>query len=372
MAKVLIIAGYASSLYNFRGPLIKELLKQHDVVATAPFDSDDVSRNIEALGIEFYPNTFDRTGMNPLKDLKSRKELQNLIKEISPDIALAYTIKPVVYGLRAAQKAGVHQTYALITGLGSGFDNNTPKQKTLSKIVKKLYDHALKKATGVIFQNPDDKDFFIKNSIIDKQKRALIVNGSGVDLKHYTGADQSERHLTFLLVARMVREKGVELFVNVARVIKREHPNINFELLGWVDENPNSLSQSQLESWQEEGIITYHGSTADVRPYVQKASVFVLPTFYREGTPRTILEAMAMKKAIITTDTPGCRETVVDGLNGFLIPPKDKEALFDRVMHFVKNPEDVRKMGLASFEIAKEKYDVKKVNAELIGFMNLS
>ena len=185
MAKVLIIAGYASSLYNFRGPLIKTLLEKHEVVTTAPFDSDEVSRNIKALGVEYYPNKFERTGLNPLADIYAARDLTKLIKRIKPDCVLAYTIKPVIFGLRAAQKVGIKRTFALVTGLGSGFDQGTRKQSLISKVVKRLYRRTLRRVSGVIFQNPDDQNFFFDERIIGYSKPSVVVNGSGVDLSHY-------------------------------------------------------------------------------------------------------------------------------------------------------------------------------------------
>jgi len=372
MAKVLIIAGYASSLYNFRGPLIRALLKKHEVITTAPFDSDEVSKKIEALGVSYFSNNFQRAGMNPIADKKASKELQRFIEKEKPDIVLAYTIKPVVFGLLAAQRAGVKKTFALITGLGSGFDDKSLKQKVISSLVKKLYKKALKGSSGVIFQNPDDKKYFIECGIIDENYNSHIVNGSGVDLSHYKAEQPSVYPLRFLLVARMVKEKGVEIFVEVARKVKMEHPEVCFDLLGWVDENPNSLNLEQIEAWQKEGIIKYHGAASDVRPFYEQSSVFVLPTYYKEGTPRTILEAMAMKRPIITTNTPGCKETVEQGVNGFLIPPRNENSLYEKVIYFIENPDDVVKMGEESYRIAKEKYDVNKVNEDILNFMSLN
>lgn len=371
MAKVLIIAGYASSLYNFRGPLIKALLRHHDVITTAPFDTEEVSKKIEQLGVTYFPNKFQRAGMNPFADQLASKELQRYIEREAPDVVLAYTIKPVVFGLRSAQKAGVKKTFALITGLGSGFDDTSLKQKVISKVVKQLYKRVLYKTTGVIFQNPDDKKYFVDNDIIESKNNWHIVNGSGVDLSHYKSDIPNTSPLSFLLVARMVREKGVEIFVNVARRVKMKYPEAIFRLLGWVDENPNSLSLKQIEAWQKEGFVIYHGSATDVRSYYKKSSVFVLPTYYREGTPRTILEAMSMKRPIITTDTPGCRETVVQGKNGFLIPPRDEDALYEKVVYFLENPDEVVRMGMESFKVAQEKYDVNKVNHDIMKFMEL-
>ncbi len=371
MAKVLIIAGYASSLYIFRGPLIRTLKEKHQVSTTAPFDSNEVSEKVKSLGVDYYPNSFQRAGMNPLADLKASNELRKIIEMVAPDYVLAYTIKPVIFGLSAAMKAGVKNTYALITGLGSGFDQNSFKQRLLYLLIKRLYRNSLKRSSGVIFQNPDDRKFFLDHEIIRKDQNTEVVNGSGVDLDYFYPSSPKTSQISFLLVARMVREKGVVQFVNVARRVKLNFPETTFELLGWVDENPNSLSRDDIRNWEDEGVITYHGAVNDVRPFIANSSVFVLPTYYREGTPRTILEAMSMQKPIITTNTPGCKETVVNGMNGFLVAPKDEKELYDKVVYFINNPKEIDRMGKESLRIARQKYDVAKVNAQLIEFMGL-
>ena len=372
MSKILIIAGYAPSLYNFRGELIKELVKNHEVITSAPFLNMDVTNTIESLGTSFHPHLFRRTGLNIFQDCKAYFHLKKLIKSINPDYIIAYTVKPVIYGTIAAKSLGVKRIYTLITGLGSGFNKKTMKERVISWLITVMYRRALKDISGVIFQNPDDKAFFLENHIIGKNSLTKVVNGSGVNLDHFVAKGQIPLNpIRFLLIARMVREKGVGLFVKIARNLKKDHLDTCFQLLGWVDENPNSYTLNELMDWQKEGIIEYLGAVEDVRPFIESSSVFVLPTYYGEGTPRTILEAMAMGRPIITTRTSGCKETTVDGENGFLIAPKSVKELEEKIRFFIENPGKIRPMGRNSLELVTKKYDVKLVNKELLTFMEL-
>lgn len=371
--KFLLIGGFASSLINFRGPLLKRLVQDFQVFAAAPYIDDDIIEKVEAIGATCISTEFERTGLNPAKDLKALLKFRKQIKEIAPDYVLAYTIKPVVFGLKAAKFKGVKR-YALITGKGSGFDETNLKSKAIAKVVKGLYRDTLKSVDGVIFQNADDQAFFEQNGLLTNTVQRGVIEGTGVDMVHYRLKNEPSfpEKVKFLFIARLIKEKGIPELVEAAKLLKKKGHDFEVQLLGWVDPNPGGISQKEVDELHSSGLVNYLGTTDDVRPYIEAADVFVLPTYYNEGLPRTIQEAMAMKKPIITTDHPGCRETVEEGRNGFLIPTRDAQSLADAMERFIKEPEQVLIMGQQSHEMAKEKFDVNKINERLLKFMQLS
>ncbi len=366
----MLIGGFASSLINFRGPLLKRLVHDFEVFAAAPFIDEETKSKVEAIGATCISNEFERTGLNPVQDLRALRKFRKQVEAIQPDYVLAYTIKPVVFGLKAAKFKGIKR-YALITGKGSGFDENTMKSKAVSKVVKKLYSNTLKTVDGVIFQNSDDQQFFIKNNLIKEQINSTVIEGTGVDMDHYrlTSQPALPTKVKFLFIARLIKEKGIPELVGASRILKSKGFDFEVQLLGWIDPNPGGISQKEVDELHASGIVNYLGTTGDVRPYIEAADVFVLPTYYNEGLPRTIQEAMAMKKPIITTDHPGCRETVNKGENGFLIPIKNVEKLAEAMEYFINSPERTIEMGEKSFDLAKEKFDVHKINERLFNFM---
>ena len=360
MAKIMIVAGLGSSLIRFRGDLIKSWLGLgYDVVAAAP--GREVEQQLKELGVPYYSIPLKRTSLNPLADLALTCSLIRIIKKEKPAYLFLYTVKPVIYGSLAALLNRKVKVYSMITGLGYVFSGKPGKRTFLETLVTWLYGFALKRNKLVFFQNPDDCNAFINLKIVTADK-ALQINGSGVNVDYFKPVNLPIGPPAFLLIARLLREKGIAEFMEAARVIKTKYPETRFSMVGWsFDENPSAISATQVEQWLDEGFVEIYGETDDVRPYIAAASVYVLPS-YREGTPRTVLEAMAMGRPIITTDVPGCRETVVDGLNGFLVPVRDSEALVKAMERFIKEPELITQMGAESHRIAEEKYDVHKVN----------
>lgn len=371
--KFLLIGGFASSLINFRGPLLKRLVQDYEVYAAAPFIDDDTRFRVEALGVTCISNTFERTGLNPLRDIRAFKSFQQQVRQIQPDIVLAYTIKPVIFGLKAAQSTGAKR-FALITGKGSAFEMTNAKSALVARVVRWLYRHTLKTVAGVIFQNTADRDFFLKNRLLQHQQNHTVIKGTGVDMNHYTLQHSASipKKVTFLFIARLIKEKGIPELVAATKALQKQHSNFEVQLLGWVDMNPGGISQQEIEALHESGVVNYLGTTNDIRPYMESADVFVLPSYYNEGLPRTIQEAMAMQKAIITTDHPGCRDTVEDGRNGKLIPIKDSRALGEAMAYFIKNPKECLRMGKESYGMAKEKFDVHYINQLLLKFIEES
>ncbi len=341
----------------------------HEVIACGPGRDLALVERLSELGVSYRSVPLGRTGMNPTQDLKTLTALRRLFLELSPDLFFGYTVKPVIYGSLAARWAGVRHIYSMVTGLGYAFATGTLKQQLVNLAARTLYRTSLASNDKVFFQNPDDRDLFVKLGLV-KPGQAVLVNGSGVDLAYFCPAPFVPPP-TFLLIARLIEDKGILVYAEAARRIKQRYPEARFHLLGPFDTNPNSISQAQVEAWQDEGVVTYLGKTRDVRPFMREATVYVLPSHYREGTPRTVLEAMAMGRPIITTDAPGCRETVINGENGFLIPTRDVTSLTKAMEKFLEQPDLVAQMGRRSRELAEQKYDVHKVNAVMLQTMGL-
>ena len=368
--KVLIIGGLSRSLINFRGPLIRAMIaKGHQVFACSGEAQKEVTETLAAWGVEFFPVHLSRAGMRPWEDLRTCWQLYLIMKKIKPDLVLAYTIKPVIWAGLAARMAGVPKIFSLITGLGYAFIPETSvKSRGVFFLASFLYRSSLLGSRKVFFQNPDDMQVFISMGLV-KAGQCVRVHGSGVDLTHYAEVPLPEKH-SFLMICRLLAAKGVREYVDAARIIRGRYPEVSFQLVGALDTNPSSVTWRELEGWKQEGIIEYLGRLKDVRPAIEKNSVYVLPS-YREGTPRTILEAMSMGRPIITTDAPGCRETVVQGENGFLVPVKSVDALVKAMEFFILNPESVEKMGVCSRKLAKNLYDVHGVNKKMLKEMGL-
>jgi len=369
----LLVASFSASLIKFRGALIEALAASGYRVHVAVPDLDqrsEVAKSLRNLGVQIHDIPLQRTGMNPVKDLIVLFALRKLMCEIKADYVLGYTIKPVIYGSLAAFMARVGNRFALITGLGYAFTGEaTGVRKVLRTLIQHLYRFSLSRNRLVFFQNPDDEALFRELSLLKAAVPSCIVNGSGVDVSEYTVTPLPET-LSFLLIARLLGDKGVREYAQAAALVKEHYPEVSFRLVGWVDDNPDAIDQAELDAWIAAGIIEFLGKLPDVRPAITDSSVYVLPS-YREGTPRTVLEAMAMGRPVITTDAPGCRETVVDGDNGFLVPVKDIQALADAMIKMIDSPGLVAKMGERSRQIAETKYDVHRVNAAMLEGMGI-
>ena len=368
LMKFLLISPKNRTVYNFRGELIKLLVsKGYEVTVTGP-DMADVDR-IEALGAHFEMIPMDKTGTNVIGDIRYCRGLEKLMRKLRPDAVLSYTVKPVIYGSIAAKRAHVPSINSMITGVGYAFTANTCKAKAIRVIVKKLYKSALGKSDRVIFHNPDDRDEFIERGLVRAEK-CRIVHGSGVDLSRFSPEGFPERPVFFML-SRLLKSKGVVEYLEAAKQVKARFPEARFLLLGKYEPSMQDAADPELiEQFVKDGIAERFDETNDVRPYYGMCSVYVLPS-YREGTPRTVLEAMAMGRPIITTDAPGCRTTVVDGENGFLVPPRDANALADRMCRFLEEPGLIPAMGKKSRELAETIFDVDKVNAEMLKHMGI-
>lgn len=370
---VLLLGSFAPSLINFRGELISDIISAgHRVSVAAPDIDEAIRQQVKALGAEVYDVRLDRTGKNPIGDLRYKRDLEKLMGKIGPDLVLTYTIKPNVWGALAAKSAGIPSA-AMITGLGYSFTVSNDKMGVLKRCIASIAKSLYRKATAankiVMFQNPDDRNDFIEAGCLEDTSKVRMINGSGVNLNYYARAPLPEKPVC-LLIGRLLKAKGVHEYARAAQTLMKEFPEAEFHLLGYIDGGPDDVSAEELQSWQEAGI-NFWGKHLDIRPAMREASIYVLPS-YREGTPRSVLEAMSMGRPVITTDAPGCRETVDHGVNGFLVPPRDSEALTATMRSLIASSALRDKMGQASFEKVSTKYDVRLVNQSIMTHIGLT
>ncbi len=372
--RVALISPYAQTIISFRGALIRDLVAHGaEVSVLAPDYTPEIREAVTRLGATPIDYPLNRTGMNPFQDARAVIALTRILRRLRPDVVIPYNIKPVIYGTLAASLARVPQRVVLIAGLGYAFIE-TPfaslKLRLTRALIKTLYRLALRRAQTVLFQNPDDLREFIKARLVEPAK-ACLLGATGIDLAEWQPVPPVLEPITFTLAARLLREKGIVEFAEAARIIKTRHPSTRFLLLGGLDTNPGALTQQEVESWVHQGILEWRGHVPDVRPYFAQTSVYVLPS-YREGVPRSTQEAMAMARPIITTDAPGCRETVVHGVNGFLVPPRDVNALVEAMEQFIRQPDLIITMGQASRKLAEERFDVKVINRRILQTIGLT
>lgn len=378
--KIIVVASLAWSLVNFRGALLKALADAGaDVVACAPEDDPAVTAALAALGVRYQRVAMQRAARNPFADLGTLRDLAALFRAERPDIVIAYTQKPIIYGGIAARLgaprglAAPTRFYAMCSGLGHVFtDVESARQRALRSLVSRLYRLAVARAVAVIVFNGDDRAEMLAHGILAPGQRVVQVPGSGIDTARFSAQPVPAGPPVFLMIARLLRDKGLSEFAAAARTLKAEYPAARFQLLGPLDPNPTGVTRAEIDAWVAEGAIEYLGETRDVLPYLAAASVFVLPTWYREGLPRTILEAMATGRAIVTTDAPGCRETVEPGRNGFLVPVRDAPALAGAMAEFLRDPALAAAMGKRSRQIAEARFEVGRVNAILLETMGIA
>jgi glycosyltransferase involved in cell wall biosynthesis len=378
---VLVLGGYDRSLLNFRGPLLRAMVQAgHTVVGAAPAETSGVPDKLAGMGVRFVPVALARAGLDPLADVMTLFRLKAHFQRERPDVVLSYTIKPAIYGSLAARWVRVSRIYALITGLGAAFYTPGLKGRLLRFMAVAMYRVALSRCTKVLVQNREIADLFIREGIV-LAGRVVVVSGSGVDTKYFSLCPGPKGPPVFLLLARMLRDKGVEEYVSAAGLIKKQLFQARFLLVGDTDPNPAAISRDQLDEWNRDGVVEYRPGVSDVRPLLAACSVYVLPS-YHEGMPRSVLEAMATGRPVITTDTIGCRETVISGGppdsegirtgdNGLLVPVRSVAPLAAAMLRLASDACLREKMGRRGREIAEQKFDVRKINDQMLRAMEL-
>lgn len=357
---ILLTVNAAWNIWNFRRPVVQALLADgHRITVLAP--PDDSVADLQRLGCQFLPLEMSAKGLNPLEGVKLYNRFKDVFRAEQPDIVLSYTIKNNVFGAMAASTVGV-PFLPNVTGLGTAFLSGG----LLQVVAEGLYRRAFAKLPIVFFQNEDDRSLFIDHRLV-KGHQARLLPGSGIDLAHFTPAPypSEDRAPVFLMISRLLRDKGVVEFVEAARQVKAQAPEARFQLLGAVAaENRTAIDAATLNGWVDAGHVEYLGTTDDVRPHIARASCVVLPS-YREGAPRTLIEAAAMARPSITTDVPGCRSVVEAGVTGLLCAPKDAKSLAETCNQFLSlSPAAKASMGLAGRRRMKEFYDQSVIVAQ--------
>ena len=372
---ILIISSELFSLINFRGSLINYLIScGHTITTLVPKEkhpNQEVIEKLKNMGVIIKNYSLSRNGLNPISDILSYRSISYVISQSNPDIVIAYTAKPVIYAGIAVKNFPKICFFPIITGLGYGFTEGAEfRRKVIKRLMVILYKAGLKKAESIIFQNSDDRKLFYKLNILNKNMISHIVHGSGVDLNLYPFSPIPKKPV-FLMLARLLIDKGVREYAEAASLVKARFPNVIFQLAGRLDTNPSSISAEDLNNWIQKNFIQYLGEISSVQQSLSNCKFFVLPS-YREGTPRSVLEAMATGRPIITTDVPGCRETVIQGKNGILVPPKNSKSLANAMIKLLEESEEkIQSMGRESFILSKDKYDVEKVNKDIVDIIRL-
>ena len=367
--KVAVMSSHTPSLFWFRMDMMSYFRSMgHDVIAIGDQSEDVWCDRFLKKGIRYRKAFIQRNGVNPVQDVRTLVSLRNILREERPDKIFVYQAKTVIYGTIAANCEGITEVYPLIAGVGSVFLSDSMKSQIIKLILCAEYRFSLRKCPYLFFQNQDDVKLFADSKIIKNQK-IEILRGSGVNLEKFQ-VQKLPQHFGVLCIARLIKDKGVIEYLEACKEIKKRHPEIRCLLVGPFDTNPSAIQPDELGSYLEAGVIEYFGEQSDVRPFFAESSVFILPS-YREGTPKTVLEAMASGRAVITTNAPGCRETVVNGHNGFLVPVKDIKSIVEAVEQLYADPTLLKRMGESGRQMAEEFFDVKKVNQTIAETMRL-
>ncbi len=378
--RIAIVANSTWNISNFRLNLIEKLLKEgRQVIVIAPLD-EYITYKEQFPTVKHIPlQNLNRDSKNPIKDIKLTFELKTIYKKLKPDLILHYTHKPNIFGGMAARMVGI-KSMAVVTGLGYAFLHKGLTHN-ITKLLYRLVQGAHHK---FIFENEDDKQLFIDEKIITAAK-GISVNGCGVDINHFSPhpngqhsqngqalADPKKEKIIFTYIGRLLYDKGIMEFVQAAIKLRATAPNLEFWVVGELDEsNPSMVQKRELLKWIDEGSIVYHGFVKNVKPLIAKSTCIVLPS-YREGMPRIILEGMSMARPIITTRTAGCRQTIVEGKNGYLVDVKDPEDLAMAMSKFANlSAEEQKKMGEAGRIMAVEHFNAKKIAQDLFDIVSL-
>ena len=353
--KILLLCVSSQSVINFRQTLIKKLQAEKYDVSVVAFD-EDYKKEVQDLGVDFYCIQDKNRGLNPLKILSLKSKYYKLIKEISPDIVFTFMLKSNTFGVMGAKKAGVKKIFSMVEGAGDVFIKNTLKWKVIRFVVCLLYKRAFMYSNKVFFLNNDDKQEFVARKLV-KEEQSVVIHGIGVDLEYFA-FKPIKNEKTFLMIARMLRTKGVLEYCQTARLVKHKYPDAVFNYLG----AEGDLKLTDIQEYIDDGSINYLGTTKDVRPYLEDCTLLLLLSNYREGLPMSIMEAQSVGRAVITSKNVGCRDTVVDSVNGFLVEQRDYKTMAEKCIWAIEQPEKAEEMGKNARAFAEENFDSIKIN----------
>jgi glycosyltransferase involved in cell wall biosynthesis len=364
---ILINSGRTVPFFTTRRKLITSIIaKGHKVILTGY--QTGYEKEIEEMGASFIKVPLNRAGFTPIKDIYLLLKYYKIIKKENIDIVHSYTIKPNIYSSIAAKIAGVRKVYPTLNGIGFAFTGKGIKARIARVFASLLYWIAFRCSKIIFFHNSDDINLMV-NKRLTKRNKCILTLGSGIDMDFYEEQEMPDS-ISFLLISRLLKAKGIIEYINAAQKVKQKFPNIVFKLVGPTDPNPTGLKLTDIQKYIDNNVIDYYGNQTDIRPFLKESAVFVLPS-YREGLPHTVLEAMSTGRAILTTEVAGCRETVDNGENGFLVKPFSVKLLEEKMIWMIENPKNVKEMGKTSLLIAKERFEVKKVNQIIMNAMNL-
>lgn len=359
--KVCVVTAATNTIPRFRIDMIDEFVRRGcEVVVFGDEPRERWDGFFGEHGVSYRTYSVLRNGMDPAADMATKAELKKLLAEERPDKVWTYQAKPNIYGCMAAHELGIGDVYVMMGGLGSVFHAADAKSRFVRAVVSAEYRHALRHAKAVFFQNMEDVETFERLRIL-KRDRVVLTRGSGVNISAYPQVPFPAQ-MRFLFVGRLVRGKGVLDYLDAARIVKKGHPEVGFDLVGPFDSNPTALKPADIQPYIDEGTVDFHGEQKDVRLFQAASSAFVLPSYYGEGTPKSALEAMATGRPLIVADAVGCREVVKEGANGFLVPPRDPEAIAAAMTRLVEESGLKERMGAESRRLAEEVFDVCRVN----------
>lgn len=354
MKRVLFLCGTSQSVITFRSGFIKALQERGNKVSVIAFD-DEYASEIKELNVDFFCIKDKNRSVNPLKILSLKRKYKTLIKKISPDIVFTFQLKPNTFGALGAKSAGIKEIYSMVEGIGDVFIMNTWKWRVIRFVVCKLYKKSFKRVKKVFFLNDEDKAEFLQRKLV-KESQSVIIHGVGVDLEKFAFRPIKNR-ATFLMIARMLQTKGVYEYCKCARLVKQKYPEATFAYLG----AEGTVKISDIQEYIDDGSICYLGTTKDVRPHIENCVVILLSS-YREGLPMAIMEAEAMGRGVITSNNVGCKDTVVDGYNGFLIERSDFKKMAEKCIWAIENPDEVEELGKNARTFAEEHFDSKSIS----------
>lgn len=371
--KLVMVTTYAVP-NNMRRELLEAVAARgHRVTVVSPEPAGIMAGPLAEFGASYREWPVNRTGIDPVEDLRSARHLYSILRAERPDVVLVYQIKAVLIAPLAAKLARVEYVVTLVNGLGAVFDDHGFGQTRKAKLARFAYGLSLKNVDEIVFQNADDPELLRSLGLLSERAHWRVVPGTGVDLAKLSPQPPHAGPPTFTLISRLLVSKGIRELVAAARIVRARFPQVRCRLVGQLEApgHPDGVRRAELDGWIAEGLVEYAGFSDDIAGVLAATTVFVLPSYYREGVPRTNLEALAVARPIVTTDWVGCRETVEDGVNGFLVVPKDVAALAERMERYVRDPSLVARHGRASRALAERRFDVRKVNALMLDALRL-